>query len=36
VYQFNNDLLSSFGQPPASLSGISVQRVVSTVNLINK
>jgi hypothetical protein len=36
VYQFNSDLLSSAGQPPASLSGISVQRVVSTVNIINK
>ncbi len=34
-YTFNSDLLTSMGQPPASLSGISVQRVVSTMNLVN-
>jgi hypothetical protein len=36
VYKFNSDLLTSAGQPPASLSGVQTERVISTVNLINK
>jgi len=36
VYKFNSDLLTSAGQPPASLSGVETQRVVNTINLINK
>jgi hypothetical protein len=36
VYKFNSDLLTSAGQPPASPSGVLTQRVISTVNLVNK
>ncbi len=36
VYQFNSDLLTQAGQPPEAPHGITVQRVISTININNR